>query len=602
MWTYNPRNKPGERNLPFILRPSQVDAVSHIADAIKYGNDLLIDKSRDEGATEIITKTFLLFWMLQEECALLVGSRKEEYVDHSTMIRSDFTIAGDHKCLFHKFLYGLATLPAWLRPRFEKTHMQCVNPDNGSVLIGESTNENFGAGDRRTAILLDEFGRVDHKLAQNIRESVADVSDCVLYNSTHFYGRGHPFARLRFSGKCQVIVLPWWKNPEKMVGLYKSPEIDEIKILDKEYYKPLLKHIEGDTFKLSTLEKELLTDADSKLFEQFKFVADGTDWWHSLWYDREVARRDPRDVAQNINMDPAGAGDNFFDHRVLQSLRTEFLRPPKYVGEIDYLLDPRGKIQSPKFVLNGGHKRFRWWGKLNDARPIQTHNYIVSCDISLGTGASNSVAKVYDVNTRECVGMYINSQLPPAEFCDQVIALCYWIGGHCGQPFLIWEANGPGGSFDTRRRKHGYGAVYIDTVTRTKNKKRTKKPGWYSTKQAKYDALLGLRTALAEGVRTNPIGSYLKIYDEDSIREYEDYIFYENGDIGLSGAVNDTAGARSAHGDTVIPDAMAILAMNEQPKAMLQDMMHILDGSMQHRRWMFDKQQKEEGRDSPWLR
>ena len=57
-----------------------------------------------------------------------------------------------------------------------------------------------------------------------------------------------------------------------------------------------------------------------------------------------------------------------------------------------------------------------------------------------------------------------------------------------------------------------------------------------------------------------------------------------------------------AHGDTVIPDAMAILALYEQPKAMIHEMMHILEGSMQHRRWAYEKQIKNEGKNSQWLR
>jgi len=602
LWTYNPKNKPGLRNIPFVLRPAQHDAVIAISDSINYGNDLLIDKSRDEGATEIITKTFLLFWLLQPECALLVGSRKEEYVDHSVVVRSDWTIAGDHKCLFHKFMYGMATLPPWMRPNFEKTHMQCRNADNGSMFDGEATNENFGAGDRRTAILLDEFGRVDHKLAQNIRESVADVSDCVLYNSTHFYGRGHPFARLRFSGKCGVVVLPWYKNPEKTHGLYKSPDLDEVEIYDEKYYSTLLGVAGNARFKLSTLERNLLTHPHSEQFKDFKFIADGKENWRSPWYDREVARRDPRDVAQNIDMNPAGSGDNFFDHFVLQRLRTDCIKVPTFQGEIEYTLSPKGKITGTKWVENGGHKRFRWWGKLPFGRPKQDTNYVVACDISLGTGASNSVAKVYDVNTRTCVGMYISSQLPPAEFADQVVAICYWVGGANGSPYLTWEANGPGGSFDTRRRFHGYSFVYMDTMNRAKHPKRTKKPGWYSTKQAKYDALLDLRSALAEGLRTTPNGNYLKIYDEDTITEYEDFIFYDNGDIGLSECVDDTAGAKAAHGDTVITDALALLALKQQPRANV--MLTVQNGqtTMLSRRLAYAKELAQRKGDSPWLR
>ena len=597
-WTYNPRNKPGRRNLPFILRPAQYEAVDSLKEAIDNGHDMLIDKSRDEGATELVSKLFALYFMVVPESSFLTGSRKEEYVDGATSLNGG-RVGGSPRCIFHKILYTFATAPLWMRPQVDKKHMHIENLDNSSIIDGEATNENFGAGDRRTAILLDEFGRVDHKLAQNIRESVADVSDCVLYNSTHFYGRGHPFARLRFSNKCKVICLPWYKNPEKTHGLYKSTDLDEVEVYDERYYKDLLDISGCKRFKVSSVERELLTHSEAERFKHFKFVADGADKWRSAWYDKEVARRDPRDIAQNIDMNPAGSGDNFFDHFVLQRLRTDRVKPPKYRGEVEYTLGPKGHIVSTRWVENGGRKNFRWWGDLYRGRPRQDRNYVVACDISLGTGASNSVAKVYDTTTRECVGMHISSQLPPEEFCDHVVAICYWVGGANGTPYLTWEANGPGGSFDVRRRFHNYSFVYMDTMTRTKNLKRTKKPGWYSTKQAKYDALLALRGAIAQGMKTNPIGEYLITYDEDTVSEYEDYIFYDNGDIGLSECVDDTAGARSAHGDCVITDAIALLALRQQPRA---NVAYRPGNTAYSRRQSFIKQQEQDRKQSPWLR
>lgn len=598
-WTYNPRLPAGKRNWPFILRPSQYEAIWEIKNAIDMGHDMLIDKSRDEGATEIISKMFALYFLVVPETSLLVGSRKEEYVDAGCQLNYDNArVSGSPRSIFHKILYSFATGPLWLRPRIHKTHMHMENLENGSILDGESTNENFGAGDRRTAILLDEFGRVDHKLAQNIRESVADVSDCVIYNSTHFYGQGHPYAKLRFSGKLKVVLLPWYKNPEKKRGLYRSPALDEIEIADESFYQNNWPDTFPKRFVLSKIERELLTDTRDDFPS---FIADGGDKWRSPWYDREEARRDPRDVAQNIDMNPAGAGDNFFDHYVIQRIRTDLVREPEFVGEVEFDYTPRGRLQNVRWRENGGHKRLKWWGALPFDRPRQDHNYIVACDIALGNGASNSVAKVYDVNKRECVGSFISSQLSPSTFCDHVIAICHWVGGSCGQPFLIWEANGPGTAFDNRRRNHQYSYVYVDANYKLKSRKKSKKPGWYSTGDSKYNGLLQLREALFESIKTDKLGLYLVTHDEDTVAEYEDYIVYDNGDIGLSGCVEDTAGARKAHGDTVIPDLMALYAMREQPKAATMQRMPFYEGTMAFRRFIDTKQSRQERQDSPWL-
>ena len=601
LWTFNPRQQAGCRSLPFILRPHQVTVVDELKRAIDEGHDLLIEKSREEGATELIAKMFVLYFVLVPETLFLCGSRKEEYVDASTQISGD-RVTGSPRCIFHKILYGLARLPAWMRPALSKSHMHLENVDNYSVIDGEATNENFGAGDRRTAVLLDEFGRVEHKLAQNIADSINDVTDCVIYNSTHWYGRAHPFYKIRRSGRVKVITMPWWKNPEKNVGLYRSPDLNKIEILDLDYYRKnfpgCFDHLkEGEIFELSKLEVDLFSKGK---LPDVVFIADGSDKYRSLWYDREEKRRSPRDMAQNVDMNAIGAGAMFFDEAVLQRIREERVRKPDYTGEIKFKYDKNGKIAAPMFVKNAPPNRFKWWGKLIQGRPDQSHNYVVAADISLGTGASNSVAGVYDVNTSEKVGVFATPNLPPEEFCDYCIALCYWVGGRTRRPYLIWEANGPGGSFDKRRRFHGYNFFYVNTKERLRNRKKTRQPGWYSTRTSKYDLLLELRIALAAGFREIEMPKKLIIYDEDSLKEYEDYTFAENGDIGLAAFKDDETGARTSHGDRVIADGLAVLAMSDQHKAAIR-LLSKDYSTLAYRRFLAEKEKEKERENSPWL-
>lgn len=598
LWTFNPKNDPGFRNIPFILRPRQIDVVLAIKDAIDSRHDLLIDKSRDEGATELITKFFVMYWLLFPLSMFLVGSRNENYVDKSVHVRSNGGITGDHKCLFHKIVYGVSTLPAWMQPVFEKTHLHLENISNGSMVDGETTTENFGAGDRRTAIMLDEFGRVDHTVAQSIRDSVSDVTDTVIYNSTHFYGRGHPYGKLRFSNKIKVITLPWHKNPTKNYGLYRSPDLNIIKLLDLDYYKDRFPKIfvnDISVFKYNQLEKLLRQEY---LNEKITLVADGVDKLRSPWWHKEDARRDRRDMAMNIDMDPMGSGSMFFDPEVCQRIRNEKVRPPSFEGEVTYKLTEDGRIKSYKFVPDGGFRRLKWWSGLPNGRPLQSHNYIISADIALGNGASNSVIGIYDVNTREKVGLFVCPNTPPESLADQAVSIGNWVGGKTGQAFMIWESNGPGNAFDKRVSFHGYRFVYRPRAERTKSHKRLNKRGWASTggpDGTKYDMLLGLRMALSEGLKSEPQHKALIVYDEATIGEYEDFIFYDNGNIGLSTCVDEDSGARSAHGDRVIPDGMAILAMVEQPKAALSVILQSKPGSLDYRRKIEKLRKQKEG-------
>lgn len=574
---YNPRLKAGYRNVPFILRPNQIKLVDELKDCIVDNpHDLLIDKSRDEGATEIIVGFYDILWLIVPETSFLVGSRKEQYVDSATEIKGNRVI-GDHRCLFYKLLYKIATAPVWLRPRFVKSHMRFENLDNGSLTSGEATNPNFGAGDRRTSILVDEMGRVESNLALSIRESVSDVSDSVVYNSTHWYGWGHAFGRLRRQqlGQIKVFLMPWYLNPDKSKGFYISPEFDKLEILDKNYKFP----------------------------ENYPFILDGKNKFRSIWYDKEAKRRSPRDLACNVDMNPAMAGDIFFDPQVLDRLRSQYIKQPKYTGSFTFDVKSKSgnnRIYNIKFRKNVKDE-FKWWLDLERNRPDQEHTYLVSCDISLGTGGSNSVAKIYDLVTFELAGMFLTPHLTPSDFCDYVMAICNWVGGQNRFPFLVWEANGPGILFDQRRKLFGYSNIFLDTITRSKTPKRTKRPGFYTTKTSKYDALLELRAALAEGLKKNPTGKYLRIYDELTFNEYDDYIFYDNGDIGLSGNVTETGEAKKAHGDTVITDAMAVHCLNFAPKSVNIHIPEIYIGTLAYRRAMRKQEEEQEERESLWL-
>ncbi len=603
LFTYNPRNVAGKRHYPFILRPHQEKAIDEIKSAIDDQHDLLIEKSRDEGATELISKYFALEFLLKESGSYLVGSRKEDYVDGSTAIDvANERVTGSARSIFHKILYAIVHAPSWMRPNLVKTHMHIENLDNGSVIDGEATNENFGAGDRRTAILLDEFGRVDHRIAQNIRDSVADVSDSVIYNSTHFYGRSHPFAKLRFSGKIKPFIMPWYFNPAKTDGLYKSPALNYIKIYDIDYYKDkhpaLFDNIkQEEAFKLSEFEVNLLSTGQSP---DISLIADGADKWRSNWYDAETSRRDPRDVAQNIDMSPMGATDAVFDPLVLQRIRVEKIKPPLYSGEIYYKLDRKKILRNIEFRKNWGGNRLRLWVNLKHGRLCQSHNYIVACDISLGVGASNSAVSIVDVNTSEKVGAFVTPDLSPEDFATYVVALCDWVGGATRRPFLIWEANGVGQLFNKRRRELGYTFVYTDIEERRKSIKRKNYHGWTSGRKQKFDLMIELRAALAEGIRDIPQYKHLIIYDEDSINEYDDYIFYDNQDIGLSACQDESSGARSAHGDRVIPDGLAVKAMTVFHKAASRELAKITEGSLAHRRYIYQKQLEQQKKSEPW--
>lgn len=280
----------------------------------------------------------------------------------------------------------------------------------------------------------------------------------------------------------------------------------------------------------------------------------------SPWFDGEEARsRSKADICQNILRIPQGSADQVFDPEVIQRVRSMFVREADAYGNIKFNI-VNNIITNPAFVIGSKRSPLKWWGKLP---PDKTHNYIVSCDISRGTGASNSVLSICDVNQREIVGIYANPFIDVSDFAELAVAICKWLDN----AYLIWEANGPGDTFCNRIVKYGYSRVYTRRNERTYTREKSKSYGWSSTpgvNGTKLDLLMQLDAALNESIKKEKLYRWIIIHDEQAVNEFEDYMF-DAGKIDAmpSNSLDETTGARYAHGDRVIAIGLGVLAMNE---------------------------------------
>lgn len=568
-FTLNPRELPGRRNWPFILRqPKQEECIDTLKKCIEGEGDMGIDKSRDEGATEMVTKTFALLCLIPDSY-FIVGSRSKDLVDN----------VGDPYTLMAKIRHAFDCMPNWLKTRLgplDDKDMQLSVPSTNSVIRGETTNENFSAGRRATAMLLDEFGRVDPRSAEAIEGSVHDVTDTVIYCSTHWYGTTHTFNQVLHKNSTKRVILPWYENPDKRAGLYTSPDYNVIEIIDTEYYKekyPDIKALHSpEPFKLSELENDLISEGYSG--PSPRLIADKCENIpgdvRSPWHDGQEEKRSgsKRDFMSNIWMCPLGAQDSFFNTVTIDRASSKYCQKPTITGEIHLTYHEDGRLQSQSFQRNLGKNRLRWWGKLINDRPDQEHNYVIGCDISYGQGSSNSAACIYDSNLKEIVGTWVDPNTSVDDFADLVVGLARWCGGCSQEAFVIFEANGPGGIFGKRLIKQGHRRVYTQRSEEAKKAKKKNKWGWTSNPNAK-EALLGdLALAISEGLRDKSVYWSCRIHDEDTYDELRRYVFFPGGsEIGISETLDESTGARKRHGDRVIATALCVLGSKYQTKA-----------------------------------
>lgn len=526
-WTYDPRRQPFPK-LPFILYPYQDGALLELINAIN-NHDLLIEKSRDMGASWLCVSAMTWCWLYRLMQSFLFVSRVEDYVDKT----------GNPKALFWKFDFLIENMPKLLQPvgydsdsKDFRSKMHALNPENGSVIDGESTTGRVARGDRRTAILLDEFAAVEQ--GHRVLSATRDATPCRLFNSTP-EGINNAFYDMRETN-IKKLRLHWSIHPIKALGLYTTDESGELKVIDSEGYP-----------------EDYVPILDGKL--------------RSPWYDIECERAgSPQEIAQELDIDYLGSGYQFFNPGKIQEAIREFARPPMLVGDLEYdelMGEPIEFRERP----NGN---LRLWFYLDkNGNPPGGKRYSLGYDVSAGTGASNSTISAWDNLLIEKVVEYANPFIRPEAFAIQAVALARWLRGECTQQYkdgskapnsayMVWEANGPGRQFGSRVVELGYGDFYRRKREEAISKKVTDIPGWAPTKEGKLVLVGNYRAAVEKRKCINR--------SKIALEETLEYVFDQRGGVTHSRALNksDPSGAGASHGDRVMADVLGYHGLHER--------------------------------------
>jgi hypothetical protein len=564
LWTYDPRRESSA--VPFITYPFQDEAIATIVRFLGK-EDVLLEKSRDMGASWIITGVIFHRWMFYDLESYLLGSRKEEYVDKT----------GDYKSLFGKFDFAIQHLPKWMVPKHNRNKLHLRNKTNGATVDGESTNTEFGRGDRRKAIMLDEFAAVDTGF--QVEAATSATTDCRLYNSTPqgmnnaFYNKREKMIRF---AKEQVIRLHWSTHPLKKIGLYTSDMVDrdnrvyELRIIDNQFEHP----------------------------KDYKFILDGK--LRSPWYDKQCLRAaSQQEIAQELDIDYAKSGWQFFDNEIIDEIVARDAKMAIVEGELIYNAErPREK---PKFVTQTGGRLKLWISlDINNDFP-RSEAFVLGSDVATGTGgakSSNSVTSVVGKESGQKIAEFAYNQIGPAEFADYTMAMGRYFHGTTEQQwgYLIWEDNGPGVQFRKQIMKREYPFFHHRTNERAYKNKSTKVPGWHSSKDSKRSLLGEYAEALRLGFMRNPSRPAL-----EECREYT----MDAGDIYHSAAkvlkeVDPTVSGEN-HGDRVIADALCVRGReDEQMIAFEAPKRELLPGSMAYRMELRSEREKNGAGDLIW--
>lgn len=557
-WTFDPRLS-GEKVVPFVTYPFQDWAVRRIEAAIHHGHDLVIEKSRDVGASWMCMGVFEHRWHFLRDQTFLCISRDEDEVD----------APGRPGCLFAKVDFLHRHMPPWLMPRGYpgkgkrqyRSRLMFENPETGSTINGEATVKAAGVGDRKTAVLVDEFSRIDK--GDEIDLGTADTTNCRIFNFTA-YGEGNAADRLRRSPHKKKLRLVWWMDPRKNQKLYQwdgeSQRFKYLRCNERMELEETTPHEYGPE------DDDALNVAEGAVPKKFVMEPDGRV--RSPVYDREFTRRgNPRWMAINWDIDYAGADDKFFDMALIRELESEYARAAVWEGEVSV---DEGTGEFLGLVEKAGGP-LKLWCRLDvSGRPPASElGYGGGVDVSHGRGATNSCLSVGDAQTGEKVAEYVTPYLPPERFAVRVAALGRIFASGYGVPMLLaWESLGPGEVFKDKVLELNYAEVYKTggKVFRKFGGTRVNPAqlGWRPSAQAR--ALLFEEYEAALRSRRFVNRSSLALRECGEFLRSGPGCYYRT--VGASGrkknvATADPSGASENHGDRVTADALLNRAMAE---------------------------------------
>ncbi len=571
-WTYDPRSP--IQVTPFLTYGFQDAAMLSLVDAVEVGQDVAMPKSRDMGASWMGLTVFEWLWHFRRNLSFLLVSRNEDYVDKR----------GDPKALFWKIDFLHQHQPRWLLPRDRwlgdkdpgRKTLHLRNADTESVIDGESTTGDAGRGDRRTAMFIDEHAAFEVSDSFRVLNATRDTTKCRVFNSTP-QGANNGFYEVVHKTAARVLRLHWSEHPEKRRGLYTTSEqTGRVQLLDE---------FRG---KVSVRRKDDPRPREVLFPDEYPFELDQDQpKVRSPWYDDQCARCvSTQEVAQELDIDFLGSDYPFFDAAFIATLRKRYARDPLIVGDLEYdreTMLPKRFTENPKGLLQ------LWLPLGREERPARDRGFVAGADISAGTGASNSVLVVADRATGEKVARLATPNMRPHGFAELTMAVAHFFN----RAFLIWDASGPTGQTFTKCViEAGYPDIYYRRQEKKVSQKQTDEPGYFLNSQARAALLEDYRAALADHRYINR--------SDPGLAECLQFIRRPDGGVEHSAAVNsqDPSGARTAHGDEVIADALACRAVFERTTAAKAEEPKVPVGSLAWRRSQREAEESRAKQDS----
>jgi len=529
-----------------IAMDKAIDDAEKLYETTQACLDLVLDKSRGQGATWMYLMICLRRWLRDEMFSAGLVTRTEELVDS----------ARDPDTLMWKIDWALSMLPAWMMPEgFSKIKHRnygehsLINPMNGASIVGYSATGDVARGGRKTVFAIDEIGGQEFIKGgkdYDVMNSTQHVANCRFLVSTFGGDSGAFFdaAQDAKEGNSDALyqVLDWKDNPIQNRKLYVMQH-NAVRDVDPKKYGG----------KLSPYEIKVIRGQHAKLVRRgYKC----TEVIRNNWYNHQCLRpgATPRGIAQELDRNPKGAVSKVISDEIITKAKADCARPPDFRGRIIVDME-NGQPIEPYLVEDESGELSLWFKPdINGKPPFGM--YTAGIDIGGGSGGhytSNSVASILNKMTGEQVAEWSSNLAEPRRFGIICTAICRWFY----DAVMIPEANFCGGFFKVVEDELRYPKLWQRETEIVGLKKLTKKTGFWMTND---DTRMTLFEGMAAAIG---MGTYIPRSMEmlNECGQYE----WKNGKIVHMGSTkSDDEGAKGkSHSDRVIAASLTVYEMGE---------------------------------------
>jgi hypothetical protein len=408
-----------QKYVPLDLFPDQI---SLIEDFDKYNENIAL-KYRQAGVSTVTaawaSKKLVFAKKNKPEKILIIANKLDTSVEMANKVRA-FT----------------DQWPAWVGVGFsaEKNSQRHFRLTNDCEVKAVATSKDALRGYTPTILIFDEaaFIEADNDFWSACMASLSTGGKVIVISTPNGYDPIYYEIydqSLRGMNDFKISEMFWYKDPRYTKDLYMVKTNDIVHfLLNREDYP------KDSTIDLSV---ENPYERDHEIVK--KYILDGYKPCSS-WFEGMVKKLkfDRRKVAQELECNFLGSGDNVFDSELMQNIAKNQLR------------DPSAKLM-------GGSL---WIFK----EPENNHKYVMGVDVSRGDSEDFSCIEIIDFDTKEQVLEYVG-KVPP----DVIAEIAFKWGSMYNAYCVIDITGGMGVSTARKMQEMSYPAgLYIDNVDPSK--------------------------------------------------------------------------------------------------------------------------------------